>query len=219
MALFGKMRHAVAAAPDVMVTARQLEARAQELAAAQRAASAAGASSGAADLPTAPAVAKADLAPIGGMSIEQYASVSRILRAAEPGEAPDPARIAAELGVSAESWAAAVDGWNTRIVRAPGVARRFNDLCLGREDAAPVASGVNARAVVVAASQTGTLVNDQPMVRLELTVVPAGASAYAVTVTQVVELLHLAKASVGRALPVRVDPARPDTVWIDWAAA
>jgi hypothetical protein len=103
---------------------------------------------------------------------------------------------------------------------AMGRMRSANDTLVQMTRAADLAtSGLDASAIVTAVSQTGTMVNYQPTLKIELTVLRDGVPPYPVSVSEVVPQLYLAKASQGQSVPVRIDPASPDAVWIDWAAA
>ena len=124
-----EMKGMVEDAPAMIRGAQARSAQAQEMAASQQAAAQAQYAAVAAQ-PTSPAAA-AEYAPISGVSLELYSEIARGL--ADVGY--DPARgpeIAAQHGVSAERWQAAVDGWNERIKGQPEVARRFNALYTGR---------------------------------------------------------------------------------------
>lgn len=78
--------------------------------------------------------------------------------------------------------------------------------------------GVDAVALVTGARQTTALMNHDPMVELDLLVtLPTGAQV-PVRRTEIVQMLHLARAQVGSRLWVRVDPQQPATLWINWAA-
>lgn len=78
--------------------------------------------------------------------------------------------------------------------------------------------GVDAVALVTGARQTSALIDHHPIIELDLLVtMPTGAQV-PVRRTEVVQMLHLARAQVGSRLWVRVDPADASTLWIDWAA-
>ena len=64
------------------------------------------------------------------MSIELYAELSRELgaRGATMEQAP---AVAAERGIAADDWHAAVAGWNQRMAANPAVALEFNRLYQG----------------------------------------------------------------------------------------
>jgi hypothetical protein len=81
------------------------------------------------------------------------------------------------------------------------------------------ATGVDATAMIAGVAQTGAMVNFQPTLQIDLTVMPDGLPPYPATVTQVVEQVFLGKAVAGASVPVKVDPNDPGTIWIDWAAA
>lgn len=77
-------------------------------------------------------------------------------------------------------------------------------------------TGVDATATIVAVRQGHGMVNYQPMLEIDLTVVPAGGLPYPVTVTQVTPQIHLAQAQPGASVHVKVAPDDPASVWIDW---
>lgn len=80
-------------------------------------------------------------------------------------------------------------------------------------------AGVDAVALVTGARQTNALINHAPMVELDLLVtMPTGAQV-PVRRTEVVPLLHLARAQIGARVLVRVDPADANTLWVNWAAS
>lgn len=122
-----QMKEAVAGAPGMIEQAQQLQAAAYQQAAAQQAAGAAPLG-GAAPAPG--ALGEADLEPVNGVSLEQYAAVSRDLgaRGAPADQAP---AVAAEHGIAAGDWHAAVAGWNQRMAAVPAVAVEFNRLYRG----------------------------------------------------------------------------------------
>ena len=122
------MRDMVNAAPDMVAQAQQLGAQAQQMAAAQQAAVQAQlaqqqmgggfAAPGAA--PTGP-----DFDPIAGVSLEQFAAISKGVAAFNYDQAKLP-EIAESKGVPAAHWEEASRGWNDRIKANPAVAQRFN---------------------------------------------------------------------------------------------
>jgi hypothetical protein len=81
------------------------------------------------------------------------------------------------------------------------------------------ATGVDATAMITGVAQTGAMVNFQPTLQIEMTVMQDGKPPYPASVTQVVEQIFLTKAVAGASVPVKVDPADPSSIWIDWAAA
>ena len=124
-----RMKETVAGAPALIQQAQDLQAAAvQQQAAAQRAATAAA-------VPPAPAAApvplsEADLAPIGGVSLQDYAEVGRQLAAVGNDLTLAP-QLAASRGVDAGDWAAAVEGWNQRMLANPAIARELHRLYVG----------------------------------------------------------------------------------------
>ena len=119
------MRDMVEAAPGMVAQARQLSTQAQEMAAAQQAAYQAQATQAAAVQPG--AAAGGDFDPIAGVTIEQFAAVSKGVAAYgyDPAKLPE---IAASKGIPADAWQAAHLGWNERVKRNRAVAQRFNQL-------------------------------------------------------------------------------------------
>jgi hypothetical protein len=78
-------------------------------------------------------------------------------------------------------------------------------------------TGVDATATIVAVRQGNAMVNYQPMIEVDLTVLPEGGlPPYPVTVKQVIPQVQLAQAQPGASLHVKVDPNNPASVWIDW---
>jgi len=118
------MKQTVAAAPEMIEQAQQMAANAQQMQAQQAAATQQTEQQAAAA--TGP-----DFEPVSGVSLEQFAEVSKGLAAVNYDQSQAPA-IAATKGISGENWQAAVDGWNARIKANPAVAKRFNALYMGR---------------------------------------------------------------------------------------
>lgn len=79
------------------------------------------------------------------------------------------------------------------------------------------ADGVAGTATVMAAMQTGALVNFNPAVQLELLVTVPESPPYPVSVQTVVAQIDLARVQPGAAIPVRVARADRNLVAIDWA--
>lgn len=129
------MKDMVNAAPGMVEQAQQLGAQAQQMAQAQQAAAQAqmaqaqqmgqfgglpGTQAGVA--PTGP-----DFDPIAGVSLEEFAAVSKGIAAYNYDQAKLP-EIAAARGIPAFNWDEATKGWNGRIQANPAVAQRFNQL-------------------------------------------------------------------------------------------
>jgi hypothetical protein len=76
------------------------------------------------------------------------------------------------------------------------------------------ASGADATATVVAARETGTMLNMQPVLEIDLTVTPDGQGAFPVSVKQPIAVTQVAALQPGAVLHVKYDPADRSTVWI-----
>jgi hypothetical protein len=98
--------------------------------------------------------------------------------------------------------------------------RQAQDFMAQQTQAANIAAtGADATAMITGVTQTGAMVNFQPTLQIDLTVMPDGLPPYPATVTQVVEQVFLGKAVAGASVPVKVDPENPGSIWINWAAA
>lgn len=126
------MKDMVEAAPGMIEQAQQLGAQAQQMAAAQQAAAQmqmaqygqmgqmGGMQPGVA--PTGP-----DFEPVAGVSLEQYAVISKGIAVYNYDQSKLP-EVAAAHGVAAPAWEQAAAGWNERIKANPAVGQRFNAL-------------------------------------------------------------------------------------------
>ncbi|HXS64852.1 MAG TPA: hypothetical protein VN767_18515 [Streptosporangiaceae bacterium] len=124
------MRDMANAAPGMIAQAQQMGAQAQEMAAAQQQAAQARMAAMQAQQQggfAAPGAAPAgpDFEPIAGVSLEQFAAISKGV-AAYNYDASKLVEVAASKGVDAASWETAHVGWNDRIKANPAVAQRFN---------------------------------------------------------------------------------------------
>ena len=81
------------------------------------------------------------------------------------------------------------------------------------------ATGMDATATVAAIRDDGGMVNFQPMVSIDLTVMAPGSPPRPVTVKQVVPQTQLAMLQPGRTLKVKIDASNPEAVWIDFAGS
>jgi hypothetical protein len=121
-----EMKAMLEGAPEMAEPALPMSAQAQRLAMAQaavRQARADGTRSGYAEQGYARAGGEDE--PIAGVSLEQYAAISK--HAAAFGH--DPAKMAefaAARGITELAWRSAVAGWNARLRADAAVARRFN---------------------------------------------------------------------------------------------
>jgi hypothetical protein len=85
--------------------------------------------------------------------------------------------------------------------------------------AAIATTGIDATATVMAAAQTGAIINMEPVVELSLTVIPAsGLPPYPATLTQPIDAMALPRVGVGATLDVKVDAEDPQSIWIDFAS-
>lgn len=75
-------------------------------------------------------------------------------------------------------------------------------------------AGVAGTGQIMGLGQTGMKVNDQPQVELDLLVTIPGRSPYRAKVKEIVPLVMLNR--LQGTLPVRVDPAEPETVVVQW---
>jgi hypothetical protein len=81
------------------------------------------------------------------------------------------------------------------------------------------AQGVPGQATITGMRQTGVYVNEQPQIELQLRVQTEMHAPYDVTVKEYVPLMLLGTLSSGRPLPVKVDPANPQRLVIEWENA
>lgn len=88
---------------------------------------------------------------------------------------------------------------------------------LARQAAAASLPGPAHPATVAAARDTGMVVNHQPVLELDLLVLPAGSPPRPVTVREVVAHAHLGRVVPGAAVGVRLDPATGAAA-LDWTA-
>jgi hypothetical protein len=79
------------------------------------------------------------------------------------------------------------------------------------------ATGADASAAVLQARPTTQMINFEPVVELDLTLIVDGRPPYPLTLSQPVPQIYLAKAQAGQVLKAKVDPADPSTVFLDFA--
>lgn len=129
MGMFKQLKDAkkmVEAAPGLVDQSMQMAAQAQQMAAAQQQAAQQQAAQLAGQAPaTAGPATGPDFEPVAGVSLEQFAAVSKGL-AAYNYDQSKAVEVAMSKGISPESWQQAVDGWNARITANPAVAQQFN---------------------------------------------------------------------------------------------
>jgi hypothetical protein len=78
------------------------------------------------------------------------------------------------------------------------------------------ATGLPARGTIQSLEQTGLYINEQPQVEMTLQVEMDGRSPYVVTRKEVVPLIALGRLSSGQPLPLKVNPADPNDLVIEW---
>ena len=79
-------------------------------------------------------------------------------------------------------------------------------------------SGDPATAQVNGARDTGTVVNMQPVMEIDLLVFVEGQPPYPATLQQVVPIAQVGRLAPGTRLPVMIDRTDPGAIWIDWGA-
>jgi len=79
--------------------------------------------------------------------------------------------------------------------------------------------GVPGTARIVGLRQTGVTLNDQPQVELNLEVTTSIQGPYPVTLKEWVPMIMLGRLTSGIPLPVKVDPANPNNLVIEWESA
>jgi hypothetical protein len=73
-------------------------------------------------------------------------------------------------------------------------------------------NGTAGTATITALRETGTFVNENPEVEMDLQVSVDGMTPYAATHRQVIALVASPKFQPGATVPVRVDPAQPTSL-------
>lgn len=74
--------------------------------------------------------------------------------------------------------------------------------------------GIAGQATITGLRDTGTTINEHPLVELQLEVSLDGRPAYPVTHTQLISRLAVAGFQPGATVPVRVDPADPQSLLV-----
>jgi hypothetical protein len=81
------------------------------------------------------------------------------------------------------------------------------------------AQGLPGQARIVGMRQTGAYLNEQPQIELNLEVTTSMQGPYPVVVKEWVPLMLLGRLSSGMPLPVKVDPANPQNLVIEWESS
>jgi hypothetical protein len=108
------------------------------------------------------------------------------------------------------------------ILGAVGIGLVVAGVVVGRRAAAVeriVQTGLAGRATVTGVTQTGMYLNNQPQLGLDLMVELPGRAPYAAKHKSFVPLILLSRVGPGMVLPVKVDPADPQRVVVDWQAS
>jgi hypothetical protein len=77
-------------------------------------------------------------------------------------------------------------------------------------------AGVDGSATITGSRPTGQQSNLNPVYALDMTVTAVGMTPFEVTHTTEVNTLRVAQVAVGRQLPVRVNPADPSQMLVQW---
>ena len=88
-----------------------------------------------------------------------------------------------------------------------------------QQQQALLTTGTQGKATIKNFSDTGTLVNFNPQVVLDLSVAVEGKAPYDAQLTTSVPQVYLARLQQGASIGVKVDPADPSSIAIDWTAA
>ena len=81
-----------------------------------------------------------------------------------------------------------------------------------------ITSGTPGTATITGLTQTGMFLNENPQVEMDLMIQVPGRPPYPAKRKQFVPLILLSRLSSGEPLAVKVDPADPSNVVIDWDA-
>jgi hypothetical protein len=79
-----------------------------------------------------------------------------------------------------------------------------------------LAAGVSGTATITGVTQTGMYLNEQPRIKMAMLVQLPGQAPYAAEHTEFVPLILLSRVQPGATLPVKVNPAQPQKVVVDW---
>jgi len=83
------------------------------------------------------------------------------------------------------------------------------------ETAKILAAGQTATATVMSIGETGTYINNQPLVGILLTVQPPGRTPYQARVERLISQLEIPRVQPGMTVVVKIDPSDPSKVAID----
>jgi len=105
------------------------------------------------------------------------------------------------------------------MARASEALAQANRILVDQANAGVLAKGAPAATFqVLAARDTGAVVNLQPMLEIDLLVQHEGGLSYPATVGQIVPAAGLGRVVPGATLRGKADPTQPSAVWIDWSS-
>lgn len=78
--------------------------------------------------------------------------------------------------------------------------------------------GLSGKAIITGLTDTGTTVNEQPMVKLDLEMHVEGLPQYSVSKRMIVPRIAVGQLTSGAGLPVKVDPQNRNKFVIEWGA-
>lgn len=97
--------------------------------------------------------------------------------------------------------------------------RQMNQMLQQQAQATNVATtGAPAQVQITGSRDTGTVMNMQPVLQIDVLVVPDGGVPFPTTLSQVVPMAALPRVVPGASFAGRVDPSTPGAVWIDWGS-
>lgn len=88
-----------------------------------------------------------------------------------------------------------------------------------RATAQLLSSGLPGRATITGLTQTGVYMNRNPQIAMDLTVDVPGHAPYPAKHREFVPLMVVGRLTTGAPLSVRVDPANPQRLAIDWSSS
>ena len=78
-------------------------------------------------------------------------------------------------------------------------------------------TGTPGRATIKGMTDTGTLINFNPQIVLDLEIAVEGKDPYAAQLSTAVPQMYLAQLQPGKTIGVRTDPSDPAAIALDWA--
>ncbi|MCD4735815.1 MAG: hypothetical protein K8R53_07200 [Bacteroidales bacterium] len=78
-----------------------------------------------------------------------------------------------------------------------------------------IENGIKGKATILAYEETGLVVNDTPKIELSLEIRTSGDSTHKIVHNEFISILYLSKLSIGKQLPVFVDPRNINNIYVD----